>query len=91
MVRQCAWCLRLIDDAGERISPLPLPKLYEVSHGMCTTCGALWLEQVLSSRHVPGSALPDPDEAGDACTHTLPERPEIAPPTVVLRIFEMLE
>lgn len=86
MVRQCAWCLRLIDDSGERISPLPLPKLYEVSHGMCTTCGALWLEQALSSRHKP-----DPDEAGDACAHTSPECPEIAPPATVLRIFEMLE
>jgi hypothetical protein len=54
MIRQCAWCLHLIDDAGERISPLPLPKLYEVSHGMCTACGSLWLEQVLSSYHEPG-------------------------------------
>jgi hypothetical protein len=47
MVRQCAWCLRLIDDAGERISLSPLPKLYEASHGICEVCGSLWLEQVL--------------------------------------------
>lgn len=45
MVRQCAWCLCLIDGAGERISPTPLPKLYEASHGICTVCGTTWMEQ----------------------------------------------
>jgi hypothetical protein len=49
MLRQCAWCLRLIDLAGKRLSSQPLPKLYEASHGMCSVCGTLWLEQVLSS------------------------------------------
>ena len=48
MVRQCAWCLRLIDGAGERISPTPLPKLYEASHGICGVCGTLWMEQVMA-------------------------------------------
>jgi hypothetical protein len=48
MLRQCAWCLRLIDQAGERVSNQPLPKLYEASHGMCGVCGALWMEQVLT-------------------------------------------
>jgi hypothetical protein len=48
MLRQCAWCLRLIDHVGERLSTQPLPKLYEASHGMCGVCGALWLEQVLT-------------------------------------------
>ena len=47
MLRQCAWCLRLIDHVGERLSTQPLPKLYEASHGMCGVCGALWMEQVL--------------------------------------------
>lgn len=47
MVRQCAWCLRLIDITGERISTAPLPKLYEATHGMCGVCGALWMEQAL--------------------------------------------
>ncbi len=46
MLRQCAWCLRLIDLAGERVSTQPLPKLYEASHGMCSVCGTLWIEQV---------------------------------------------
>ncbi len=49
MVRQCAWCLRLIDFAGERVSAQPLPKLYEASHGMCGICGTHWIEQVFSS------------------------------------------
>jgi hypothetical protein len=45
-VRQCAWCLRLMDDAGERISPLPVPKNYEASHGICKLCGSHWLETI---------------------------------------------
>ncbi|HEY1354480.1 MAG TPA: hypothetical protein VGF67_33125 [Ktedonobacteraceae bacterium] len=45
MYRQCAWCLRLINRFGEPIST-PQPKRYELSHGMCLACGALWLEQV---------------------------------------------
>ena len=49
MVRQCAWCLCLIDNAGERISPSPLPKLYEATHGICGTCGIQWMEQVMAA------------------------------------------
>ena len=49
MMRQCAWCLRLIDSRGERVSQLPLPKLYEASHGMCDVCGMQWLQQMLCS------------------------------------------
>ncbi|GHO86662.1 hypothetical protein [Dictyobacter formicarum] len=49
MVRQCAWCLRLINSAGERLSPLPLPKLYEASHGICGICGMQWMEQVIEA------------------------------------------
>jgi hypothetical protein len=47
MVRQCAWCLRLIDSGGERVSQRPLPKLYEATHGMCCVCGTLWIEQAV--------------------------------------------
>ena len=43
MVRQCAWCLCLIDSTGERLSPSPLPKLYEASHGICSVCGKVWI------------------------------------------------
>lgn len=49
MVRQCAWCLRQIDDMGERLSVKPLPKNYDASHGMCRECGEQWLEAVLSN------------------------------------------
>ena len=49
MLRQCAWCLRLIDLVGKRLSTQPLPKLYEASHGMCSVCGTLWMEQVRTS------------------------------------------
>lgn len=47
MVRQCAWCLCLIDKKGGRISSAPLPKLYEASHGICHECGASWMDQVV--------------------------------------------
>ena len=50
MVRQCAWCLRLIDDAGERISLLPKPKIYEATHGMCYICGQQWIEQAIQTQ-----------------------------------------
>jgi hypothetical protein len=46
MVRQCAWCLRLINSQSEPISTFPLPKLYEATHGMCQSCALLWLEAV---------------------------------------------
>ena len=46
MKRQCAWCLRLIDDFGVRLS-LPVPKTYDASHGMCKVCADIWLEEVL--------------------------------------------
>lgn len=43
MVQQCAWCLRLINNMGEHMSALPVPKMYEASHGMCRVCGERWL------------------------------------------------
>lgn len=46
MIRQCAWCLRLINSVGERTSLLPVPKIYEATHGICQVCGTLWLEAV---------------------------------------------
>ncbi|GCF07223.1 hypothetical protein [Dictyobacter arantiisoli] len=49
MVRQCAWCLRLINGVGERVSLQPLPKLYEASHGICGICGIQWMEQVIEA------------------------------------------
>lgn len=44
--RQCAWCLRLMDSTGERITTLPVPKIYEATHGICRACSTLWLEAV---------------------------------------------
>lgn len=54
MVRQCAWCLYLIDSEGERISPTGLPKLYEATHGICSMCGIEWMEQVLATDEAAG-------------------------------------
>jgi len=53
MQRQCAWCLRLMDSIGERISSRPVPKIYEAANGMCRTCGDLWLEQVMQEPQLP--------------------------------------
>ncbi len=47
MTRQCAWCLRLMDHQGEWLSLQPVQKIYEATHGMCRSCGMLWLEQAL--------------------------------------------
>jgi hypothetical protein len=47
MLRQCAWCLRLINSEGDRLSPLPKPKLYEASHGICSVCAMHCMEQMV--------------------------------------------
>lgn len=49
MVRQCAWCLCLINTMGERVSLSPSPKIYEATHGICGICGIRWIEQVLET------------------------------------------
>jgi hypothetical protein len=36
-----------MDSIGEPISSVPVPKIYKASHGMCKSCGDLWLEQAL--------------------------------------------
>ena len=49
MVRQCAWCLHLINSTGERQTSSPLPKIYEASHGICRVCGETWLAGAMDS------------------------------------------
>ncbi len=58
MVRQCAWCLCLINSMGERLSPSPLPKLYEASHGICSACGTVWLTQAVETSNIQNSIYP---------------------------------
>jgi hypothetical protein len=58
MVRQCAWCLCLINSMGERISSSPLPKLYEASHGICSACGTAWLTQAIETSNIQKSIYP---------------------------------
>jgi len=55
MMRQCAWCLCLINSIGERLSSSPLPKLYEASHGICSICGTVWLEQAAEASNISSS------------------------------------
>jgi hypothetical protein len=56
MVRQCAWCLYLINCSGERLSASPLPKLYEASHGICGVCGVMWIARAIDNHAGQGSA-----------------------------------
>jgi hypothetical protein len=71
MVRQCAWCLCLINSTGEHITLAPVPKVYEASHGICDVCSALWLEAVGESI---GSALMlTQTEDGQHCVQYKPE------------------
>jgi hypothetical protein len=56
MVRQCAWCLCLIDCTGERLSSSPLPKLYEASHGICSVCGTMWIARATENSTGQGPA-----------------------------------
>ena len=84
MVRQCAWCLRLINSQGEAISTFPLPKLYEATHGMCQSCGLLWMEAVEKQDEEqagqttepvltgqPGQAASQPEESGNKISLSL--------------------
>ena len=64
MVRQCAWCLWLINSRGERTSALPLPKIYEATHGICKVCGILWLEAVGGSNGNAGAMVISQSEDG---------------------------
>ncbi|HZU67528.1 MAG TPA: hypothetical protein VFA09_09635 [Ktedonobacteraceae bacterium] len=63
MQRQCAWCLRLIDDFGKRISA-PVDKTYDATHGMCTVCGDIWLEEVLQDTEKQRVPLPNTTRTG---------------------------
>jgi hypothetical protein len=46
MVKQCAWCLRLVNSIGEPTSLLPVPKIHDATHCICRTCGLLWLDSI---------------------------------------------
>ena len=46
--RQCAWCLRLMNENGEPIGSRSLSKMYEATHGMCSECGEQWVADVMS-------------------------------------------
>ena len=68
MVQQCAWCLRLIDSMGQHISAVPVPKMYDASHGMCQACGAHWLAAAEGSY---GGSVITRSEIGDITSSVL--------------------
>ena len=45
--RQCAWCLRLINEDCMPISTRPQLKLYEATHGICCECGLQWIQEAI--------------------------------------------
>ncbi len=73
MVRQCAWCLRIIDNHGERMTAVPQPKLYEATHGICYVCGMQWLEKVEQGQNQSIPMTRDTDDRSSLSrqTHTL--------------------
>ena len=36
-----------MNSGGEHLSPAPLPKLYDATHGICAVCGKRWMEQAM--------------------------------------------
>lgn len=74
MVRQCAWCLRLMNSRGEPTSALPLPKIYEASHGICKVCGILWLEAIGGSNGNAGAMVIRQAEDGRYRVECMEER-----------------
>lgn len=88
MVRQCAWCLRLIDSAGERISQAPLPKLYEASHGICGVCGTLWMEQVLGTQGTQELSLQNQEASG---AETLSQAVRRSPQETITQLILQLQ
>jgi hypothetical protein len=69
MLRQCAWCLRLMDSVGEPTSSLPSAKIYEASHGICRACGNLWLDQVLQDTEKQAAVELLPMKADVTCIY----------------------
>ncbi len=73
MKRQCAWCLRLMNSAGEHLSPTPLPKLYDATHGMCGVCGMRWMEQAMGSQDMTDVCIQLRSMMAENAVHSLPE------------------
>ncbi len=80
LVRQCAWCLRLMNSRGERTSALPVAKIYEATHGICRVCGILWLETVGESNGNAGAMVISQSEDGRGHIECMGERIRAALP-----------
>lgn len=88
MVRQCAWCLRLINNTGKRLSIFPVPKLYEASHGICGICGVEWMEQVIDAEKSAGM-LRHPEQEVNATHEDV--RTEIECQESMTRLLQQLQ
>jgi hypothetical protein len=74
MKRQCAWCLRLMNNAGEHLSPTPLPKLYDATHGICGVCGMRWMEQAMGSQDVTSISIQLRSRMAESAARSFPEQ-----------------
>ncbi len=74
MKRQCAWCLRLMNSAGEHLSPAPLPKLYDATHGICGVCGTRWMEQAMGSQDTNEVCIQLRSKVHKGVAHSFTER-----------------
>ena len=70
MKRQCAWCLRLMNSAGEHLSPAPLPKLYDATHGICGVCGMRWMEQAMGLQDVTDVCIQLRSRMAESAAHS---------------------
>lgn len=81
MIRQCAWCLYLLDAEGMRIAVLPLPSLYEATHGMCNVCGKLWIDQIQDSSEAAGRDISSVQKITGIIVNIQKEQQKAAPMT----------
>ena len=79
MIRQCAWCLYLLDAEGMRIAVLPLPSLYEATHGMCNVCGKLWMDQVQDGSAAVQRDIPSTRRFTELAVQLQKEQHKVAP------------
>lgn len=91
MIRQCAWCLYLLDADGMRIAVLPLPSLYEATHGMCNVCGKLWMDQVQDDSVVERREISSAQKITELVAQLQKEQHKVAPilskPRKVVRLI----
>jgi len=63
-----------MNSAGEHLSPAPLPKLYDATHGICGVCGMRWIEQAMGSQDMTDVCIQLRSKMLESAAHSFPER-----------------